>query len=177
MVAPTGIEPVTQGFSVLCSTNWAMVPKKMAVPKGFEPSIFCVTGRRDRPLHYGTIGCGRRIWTYDLRVMSPTSYRAAPSRDKYINGGGKGIRTPAPLARPIGFQDRSLQPDLGIPPATIWLYHSRFSYVNWKKCLFNNFFFKIGKNIKKVLIILDFNIILNMSYWLRQVPLPKWRNR
>ena len=49
--------------------------------------------------------------------MSPTSYRAAPSRDKYkLNGGGKGIRTPAPLARPIGFQDRPLQPDLGIPP-------------------------------------------------------------
>ena len=27
----------------------------MAVPTGFEPAIFCVTGRRDRPLHYGTI--------------------------------------------------------------------------------------------------------------------------
>ena len=25
-------------------------------------------------------GCGDRIWTYDLRVMSPTSYRAAPPR-------------------------------------------------------------------------------------------------
>ena len=51
--------------------------------------------------------------------MSPTSYRAAPSRDKYIKnkyGGGKGIRTPAPLSRPPGFQDQSLQPDLGIPP-------------------------------------------------------------
>ena len=50
--------------------------------------------------------------------MSPTSYRAAPSRDK-INGGGKGIRTPAPLSRPPGFQDRSLQPDLGIPPIMV----------------------------------------------------------
>ena len=47
--------------------------------------------------------------------MSPASYRAAPSRD-IIDGGGKGIRTPAPLSRPPGFQDRSLQPDLGIPP-------------------------------------------------------------
>ena len=46
--------------------------------------------------------------------MSPTSYQTAPSRD--ISGGGKGIRTPAPLTRPPGFQDRSLQPDLGIPP-------------------------------------------------------------
>ena len=26
----------------------------MAVPTGFEPAIFCVTGRRDGPLHYGT---------------------------------------------------------------------------------------------------------------------------
>ena len=26
--------------------------------------------------------CGNRIWTYDLRVMSPTSFQTAPSRDK-----------------------------------------------------------------------------------------------
>ncbi len=26
-------------------------------------------------------GCGGRIWTYDLQVMSLTSYRAAPPRD------------------------------------------------------------------------------------------------
>ena len=29
------------------------------------------------------IGCGGRIWTYDLQVMSLTSYRAAPSRDSW----------------------------------------------------------------------------------------------
>ena len=28
-----------------------------------------------------SLGCGRRIWTTDLRVMSPTSYQTAPSRD------------------------------------------------------------------------------------------------
>ena len=48
--------------------------------------------------------------------MSPASYQIAPSRDIYKDGGGKGIRTPAPISRPPGFQDRSLQPDLGIPP-------------------------------------------------------------
>ena len=32
------------------------------------------------------------------------------------NGGGRGIRTPAGFDSPVGFQDRSLQPDLGIPP-------------------------------------------------------------
>ena len=30
-------------------------------------------------------GCGGRIWTYDLRVMSPTSYRTAPPRDIFIS--------------------------------------------------------------------------------------------
>ena len=49
--------------------------------------------------------------------MSPTSYLTAPPRD--VIGGGKGIRTPAPFARPPGFQDRSLQPDLGIPPTLV----------------------------------------------------------
>ena len=43
----------------------------------------------------------------------------APPRDnnklsKY--GGGRGIRTPARFDPPVGFQDRSLQPDLGTPP-------------------------------------------------------------
>ena len=51
------------------------------------------------------------------------------------NGGGKGIRTPAPLARPPGFQDRSLQPDLGIPPKTSFsddkmIITKHFHYVN-----------------------------------------------
>ena len=46
--------------------------------------------------------------------MSPTSYRAAPSRANIK--GGCGIRTHARFYTPDGFQDRSLQPDLGNPP-------------------------------------------------------------
>ena len=34
---------------------------------------------------------------HDLQVMSLTSYQAALSRDNKINGGERGIRTPAPL--------------------------------------------------------------------------------
>ena len=41
--------------------------------------------------------------------MSPTSYQTALSRD-VKDGGEAGIRTQAPLARPTGFQDRTLQP-------------------------------------------------------------------
>ena len=81
MVAPAGIEPATQGFSVPCSTDWAMEPKKMAVPTRIELAIFCVTGRRDNRYTTGPNGCGGKIWTYDLRVMSPTSYQTAPLRD------------------------------------------------------------------------------------------------
>jgi hypothetical protein len=35
---------------------------------------------------------------------------------KSNDGGGGGIRTPARLSTPLGFQDRPLQPDLGTPP-------------------------------------------------------------
>ena len=88
-MARDGIEPPTHGASIHCSTNWATEPY-----------------------------CGSRIWTYDLRVMSPTSYRAAPSR---VNTkGGCGIRTHARFYTPDGFQDRSLQPDLGNPPLFKW---------------------------------------------------------
>ena len=44
------------------------------------------------------------------------SHFATPPRIYSLNGGGRGIRTPARFNPPVGFQDRSLQPDLGIPP-------------------------------------------------------------
>ena len=81
MVAPGRIELPTPGFSVLCSTDWAIEPKKMAVPTRIELAISCVTGRRDNRYTTGPYGCGRWIWTNDLRVMSPASYQTAPFRD------------------------------------------------------------------------------------------------
>ena len=121
MVAPAGIEPATQGFSVPCSTDWAMKPY-MAVSTGLEPAIFCVTGRRVNQLHHETIlvaGEGFEPSTFGLWAQRATELL----HPAIFIGGGKGIRTPAPLARPSGFQDRSLQPDLGIPP--IHLYFRR----------------------------------------------------
>ena len=55
-------------------------------------------------------GCGERIWTYDLRVMSPTSWPDCSTPRYKINGGETGIRTPATCYSTVGFQDRSLQP-------------------------------------------------------------------
>ena len=50
--------------------------------------------------------------------MSPTSYQAALSRDiidKQVMAEKEGFEPPR-RRRPPGFQDRSLQPDLGISP-------------------------------------------------------------
>ena len=46
----------------------------------------------------------------------PDELPAAPPRDINKVGGERGIRTPAGLSSPVGFQDRSLQPGLGISP-------------------------------------------------------------
>ena len=53
--------------------------------------------------------------------MSPTSYQAALSRDiiyKQVMAEKEGFEPPR-RRRPPGFQDRSLQPDLGIPPLMV----------------------------------------------------------
>ena len=88
----------TRIFSPLLYRLSYEAKNKMAVPTGFEPAIFCVTGRRDN--HYTT----GPIW---LRKMDlnhrPSGYEPdeLPScsipRYYNYNGGERGIRTPAPL--------------------------------------------------------------------------------
>ena len=60
MVAANGVEPLTLRVWTVCSSQLSYAAMKKRI---------CI------------FGCGSRIWTYDLRVMSPTSYQAAPSRD------------------------------------------------------------------------------------------------
>ena len=97
MVAQDGIEPPTQGFSVLCSTDWATEPYYFAKwkwrsgrdsnprPPAWQAGI--LTNWTTRPKLFSSVflennlNCGDRIWTCDLRVMSPTSYQTAPPRD------------------------------------------------------------------------------------------------
>ena len=79
MVAPSGIEPPTQGFSVPCSTDWAKEPWRSVRDSDPWSSAWQadVVGHcTNRPN-----GCGGRIWTNDLWVMSPTSYQTALPRD------------------------------------------------------------------------------------------------
>ena len=85
-----GIEPSSSAWKAeVLPLNYT---RKMAVPTGIEPAISCVTGRH------------------------VNRYTTGPIMYLLKNGGGRGIRTPARYDPPVGFQDRSLQPDLGIPP-------------------------------------------------------------
>jgi hypothetical protein len=59
------------------------------------------------------MGTTRSLFLEATLVAPPRDNRNIKS-SKY--GGGRGIRTPARFDPPVGFQDRSLQPDLGIPP-------------------------------------------------------------
>ena len=105
-----GIEPATRGFSVLCSTNWAI----------------------------WALSSGDRIWTYDLRVMSPTSFQTAPSRAMKLlliifvikRMGRGGFEPPKQFAAdlqsvPFGNSGippyLSLEPMIGLEPITCWL--------------------------------------------------------
>ena len=69
-----GIEPATQGFSVPCSTDWAIWACLLSL------------------LNFCNNSCGDRIWTYDLRVMSPTSFQTAPPRDIKLFDVNLGLR-------------------------------------------------------------------------------------
>ena len=122
-----GIEPATHGFSVHCSTNWAIWARLLKT------------------------SCGGRIWTYDLRVMSPTSFQTAPPRDvsfkllysifikiSIVFNGRRWIRTTEascsrftvcplwPLGNPPIFNSYwiarfSAKPMIGLEPITCWL--------------------------------------------------------
>ena len=85
----------------------------MAVPTGLEPAISSVTDWHVNHYTMEPYGCGRRIRTNDLWVMSPTSYQLLHPAIKMAEEAGF---EPARAFTPVGFQDRSLQPDLGIPP-------------------------------------------------------------
>ena len=94
----------------------------MAVPTGIEPAIFCVTGRRDN--RYTT-----EPWLRELDLnQRPSGYEPDElpncSIPRYkLNGGERGIRTPAPFptsrfSRPVPstrlgyFSMWCLRPDL-----------------------------------------------------------------
>ena len=82
-----GFEPRTTWLKVKCSTNWANTPyaqnrNRTSDTRIFSPLLYQLSylGILDLNLH-SDLSSGDRIWTYDLRVMSPTSFQTAPPRD------------------------------------------------------------------------------------------------
>ena len=95
-----GFEPRTTWLKVKCSTTWATRPysiilsaidliyyrEKCPEPESnqrhedFQSSAL-PTELSGHLTRLTRVNCGSRIWTCDLRVMSPTSFQTAPPRD------------------------------------------------------------------------------------------------
>ena len=86
-MAPARIELATQGFQSFALPT--ELQSQMVAREGFEPTTSGLWARRATRLLYLAMCC---------------------SEEHNLNGGGTGIRTQAPISRPTGFQDRTLQP-------------------------------------------------------------------
>jgi hypothetical protein len=114
-----GFEPGTPWLKVKCSTDWANIPNllnqknpiknaqsrnRTSDTRIFSPLLYRLSYLGKANIidsitfeNYTFSDCGDRIWTYDLRVMSPTSFQTAPPRDIIFNyfetNGWRRIRT------------------------------------------------------------------------------------
>ena len=117
----------TRIFSPLLYRLSYEAKKIMAVPTGFEPAIFCVTGRRDRPLHHGTMvaGAGSEPTTSGLWAQRATGllhpaikyYRWRRKRDSNPCA----ARTTSRFSRPVpstrlGYSSKKMVPKVGLEP-------------------------------------------------------------
>ena len=158
-----GFEPRTTWLKVKCSTDWANTPYQLIFilslikcpepesnqwHEDFQSSALPtelsgqVNGHQKNKnskdeLYFVFKNCGGRIWTYDLRVMSPTSYRTAPPRGIklkiFSENGWRRIRTfevvdnrftvcPLwPLGNPSIYTFIQCKPMIGLEPITCWL--------------------------------------------------------
>ena len=74
---------------------------------------------------------GDRIWTYDLRVMSPTSFQTAPPRDNKnkwaeVDSNHRSITQQIYSLSPLATREsthfaKSKKPMIGLEPITCWL--------------------------------------------------------
>ena len=101
-----GFEPRTTWLKVKCSTDWANAPfmfLKNTCPEPESNQRHMDFQSIALPTELSGQSCGGRIWTYDLRVMSPTSFQTAPPRDILLSlrispNGWRWIRTTESVA-------------------------------------------------------------------------------
>ena len=99
--------------------------KKMAVSTGFEPAIFCVTGRRDGPLHYETMvaGAGFEPTTSGLwaqratRLLHPAINKWRRKRDSNPCAAFTTSRFSRPIpSTGLGYSSNKMVPKVGLEP-------------------------------------------------------------
>ena len=113
MVLQGGIEPPTPGFSVLCSTNWATEAIHYKWRSGRDSNSRPPTWQAGILTNWTTGPLTFFIWLRGTDLnQRPPGYEPdeLPLLYPAMYGGERGIWTPAGLASPIGFQDRTLQP-------------------------------------------------------------------
>ena len=109
-MARDGIEPPTQGASILCSTNWAIEPLR-SLPDSDRWSPPWQGGVITTTLRDHIAGIGFEPMTFGLWARRATRLLHPAMIKEDV--GFEPTRGQNP---PDGFQDRSLQPDLGNPP-------------------------------------------------------------
>lgn len=82
MVGNIGVEPMTSSVSERCSNHWANY-LLWSGETGLEPATRAFNSYFSIQLRYSPDGCGDRIRTYDLRVMSPMSCHCSTPRYWY----------------------------------------------------------------------------------------------
>ena len=155
MVAPGGIEPPTPRFSVLCSADWAIEPKKWRFRResnsrssAWQADVITAT-----PRNHLVAGAGFEPTTFGLWAQRATKL-LHPAISIIIKMAEKEGFEPPRRFRPAGFQDRSLQPDLGISP--LWCLrpdlnrHGIWLPQDFKSCASTNFATQAHNLIKRL---------------------------
>ena len=158
-----GFEPRTTWLKVKCSTDWANAPYTFRLCPSYITQAKCPEPESNQrhmdfqsialPTELSGRSSGNRIWTYDLRVMSPTSFQTAPSRDIILSllkrrMGRGGFEPPKQFAAdlqsvPFGHSGiyplytiwNCIKPMIGLEPITCWLQIS--CSANWATSAYN----------------------------------------
>ena len=115
-VPRTGIEPVTRGFSVLCSTNWAIWANNEQTTKPWTMGFVQVAGIGFEPMTFG-------LWARRAsRLLHPAIVIKWAEVDSNHRSNLQQIYSLSPLAtRESAHSHICAKPMIGLEPITCWL--------------------------------------------------------
>ena len=132
-----GIEPATRGFSVLCSTNWAIWASRLNVwvaGTGFEPVTFGLWARRaSRLLHPALLNYSTSYADKKYMFLSVNGWRWIRTTEAICNRFT--VCSLWPLGNP-SIMVYTMKPMIGLEPITCWLQIS--CSANWATSALSN---------------------------------------